>query len=46
LEVNPNPDISRNAGLARSAGIGGLDYNKLIDGIVTSALQRYEGVGA
>lgn len=41
LEVNPNPDISRNAGLARSARSAGMEYNDLIGEIVRNAAGRY-----
>jgi D-alanine-D-alanine ligase len=40
LEVNPNPDISSDAGLARMARADGMDYAKLIDFIIKSALEK------
>ncbi len=40
LEVNSNPDISPDAGLARMAGVAGVDYGALIRGICEGALSR------
>lgn len=40
LEVNSNPDIAPDAGLARMAGVAGLDYGALIRGICERALSR------
>lgn len=40
LEVNPNPDISPEAGLARSARASGRSYTQLIGEVVSLALQR------
>jgi D-alanine-D-alanine ligase len=41
LEVNPNPDISDDAGFARSARAYGLTFPGTISKIVEVALQRY-----
>jgi len=40
LEVNPNPDISPDAGLARMARVAGMDYNALIKRICEAGLKQ------
>jgi D-alanine-D-alanine ligase len=40
MDVNANPDISPDAGLARAAARSGIDYVSLIRRIVTHALER------
>jgi len=42
LEVNPNPDLSSDAGLARMAQARGWDYGDLILKVVEEAVQRFE----
>ena len=41
LEVNPNPDISTDAGLARAARAVGFEYHQLIGEIIKLAAIRY-----
>ncbi|NTW50380.1 MAG: ATP-grasp domain-containing protein [Chlorobiales bacterium] len=40
IDVNPNPDISKDAGLARSAKAHGLKYKQLVQKIADYALNR------
>ncbi|MBU3933159.1 MAG: ATP-grasp domain-containing protein [Candidatus Omnitrophica bacterium] len=40
LEVNPNPDISEDAGLAKMAKASGMSYDELIEKILGFALTR------
>jgi D-alanine-D-alanine ligase len=40
LEVNPNPDISCDAGFARSARTAGMEFDDMIAKIVETALER------
>ena len=40
LEVNPNPDISSNAGLDRAARVAGLSYEALVNEILRLAISR------
>jgi D-alanine-D-alanine ligase len=43
LEVNANPDISPDAGLARMARVAGIDYGALVRRICEIGLQRSRG---
>lgn len=42
LEVNPNPDLSSDAGLARMGRARGWDYGTLLLKVVEEAVQRFE----
>jgi D-alanine-D-alanine ligase len=46
LEVNPTPDLSSNAGLARMGRAFGWDYDDLVMQIVDEALMRSQSVRA
>jgi D-alanine-D-alanine ligase len=45
LEVNPNPDIAPDAGLARMAGVAGLNYARLIRTVCQLGARRRIDVG-
>jgi len=40
LEVNPNPDISPQSGMARSIKVQGMSYEEFVGGLLERALQR------
>jgi len=40
LEINPNPDISRDSGFARSAQTAGITFEDMIEKIAEAALER------
>jgi D-alanine-D-alanine ligase len=41
IDVNPNPDISPDAGVARSARVAGMTYVDLIDAVARTAWRRH-----
>jgi D-alanine-D-alanine ligase len=40
IDVNPNPDISPDAGVVRSAAVAGMTYVQLVERITNAALRR------
>jgi D-alanine-D-alanine ligase len=46
LEINANPDISPEAGLARAARAAGMSYRQLIARILAMAIKRKEALHA
>ena len=40
IEVNPNPDISPQSGMARAIGVKGMTYGEFIGNLIERALQR------
>ncbi|UCC73523.1 MAG: ATP-grasp domain-containing protein [Gemmatimonadota bacterium] len=45
IDINPNPDLSIDAGLARQARVAGWSYDELIGKIAQEALSRFEAAG-
>jgi len=43
IDINPNPCISPDSGIIRSARVSGLEYNDFIDKIITNCQKRYNG---
>ncbi len=46
LEVNPNPDFSPGAGLARMGGAAGMDYNEMVRLVAEEAVSRTRDAAA
>jgi len=46
LEVNPNPDLSTDAGYACMARAEGWDYDTLVENVVREAMDRAGGQDA
>ncbi len=46
IDINPNPDLSADAGLARQARVAGWSYEQLIEKIVDDALAGPKGAGS
>ena len=45
IDINPNPCIAIDSGFVRSAKVAGLDYDNLINTIVSICMQRNNGNG-
>jgi len=45
IDVNPNADLSRDAGLARQAWVAGWSYEELIGKVMEEALASHDGKG-
>jgi D-alanine-D-alanine ligase len=44
LELNPNPDISPSAGLARAIGVSGLSFDDFVGRLIETAVRRGAGL--
>jgi D-alanine-D-alanine ligase len=46
IDINPNPDLSLDAGLARQAQVAGWSYDELIGRVMEEGLSRAAADGA